>query len=205
MLPASEGKNGEETMFVIAGLGNPTQKYEHTRHNIGFDVIAYLADQYNISVNTRKFKGLCGSGFIEGRKVTLLKPQTFMNLSGQSIREAVDFYKLNPAEELIVIYDDIALDPGYLRVRRKGSPGGHNGIKDIISHLGSQEFLRIRVGVGEKPEEFDLVDHVLGRFPAEERKKVDEAIRSAADAVGLMVQSRTEEAMNLYNKKVVRE
>ena len=192
-------------MFVIAGLGNPTQKYEHTRHNIGFDVIAYLADQYNISVNTRKFKGLCGSGFVEGQKVTLLKPQTFMNLSGQSIREAVDFYKLNPAEELIVIYDDIALDPGYLRVRRKGSAGGHNGIKDIISHLGSQEFLRIRVGVGEKQESFDLADYVLGRFPAEERKKVDEAVRCAADAVGLMVQSRTDEAMNLYNKKVVRE
>ena len=192
-------------MFVIAGLGNPTQKYEHTRHNIGFDLIAYLADQYNISVNTRKFKGLCGSGFVEGQKVTLLKPQTFMNLSGQSIREAVDFYKLNPAEELIVIYDDIALDPGYLRVRRKGSAGGHNGIKDIISHLGSQEFLRIRVGVGEKPESFDLADYVLGRFPAEERKKVDEAVRCAADAVGLMVQSRTDEAMNLYNKKVVRE
>ena len=192
-------------MFVIAGLGNPTQKYEHTRHNIGFDVIAYLADQYNISVNTRKFKGLCGSGFVEGQKVTLLKPQTFMNLSGQSIREAVDFYKLNPAEELIVIYDDIALDPGYLRVRRKGSAGGHNGIKDIISHLGSQEFLRIRVGVGEKPESFDLADYVLGRFPAEERKKVDEAVRCAADAVGLMVQSRTDEAMNLYNKNVVRE
>ncbi len=134
-----------------------------------------------------------------------MKPQTFMNLSGQSIREAVDFYKLNPAEELIVIYDDIALDPGYLRVRRKGSAGGHNGIKDIISHLGSQEFLRIRVGVGEKPESFDLADYVLGRFPAEERKKVDEAVRCAADAVGLMVQSRTDEAMNLYNKKVVRE
>ena len=192
-------------MCVIAGLGNPTQKYEHTRHNIGFDVIAYLADQYNISVNTRKFKGLCGSGFVEGQKVTLLKPQTFMNLSGQSIREAVDFYKLNPAEELIVIYDDIALDPGYLRVRRKGSAGGHNVIKDIISHLGRQEFLRIRVGVGEKPESFDLADYVLGRFPAEERKKVDEAVRCAADAVGLMVQSRTDEAMNLYNKKVVRE
>ncbi len=192
-------------MYIVAGLGNPTKKYEHTRHNIGFDVIAYLADQYNISVNTRKFKGLCGSGFVEGQKVTLLKPQTFMNLSGQSIREAVDFYKLNPAEELIVIYDDIALDPGYLRVRRKGSAGGHNGIKDIISHLGSQEFLRIRVGVGEKPESFDLADYVLGRFPAEERKKVDEAVRCAADAVGLMVQSRTDEAMNLYNKKVVRE
>ena len=158
-------------MYVIAGLGNPTKKYENTRHNIGFDVIQYLADQYNINVNTRKFKGLCGSGFMEGQKVTLLKPQTFMNLSGQSIREAVDFYKLNPAEELIVIYDDIALDPGFLRVRRKGSAGGHNGLKDIISCLGSQEFLRIRVGVGEKPEQFDLVDYVLGRFRQKSGRK----------------------------------
>lgn len=192
-------------MFVIAGLGNPTQKYEHTRHNLGFDVIDCLAEQYNINVNTRKFKGLWGTGMLEGQKAVLLKPQTFMNLSGQSIREAVDFYKLNPAEELIVIYDDIVLDTGCLRIRKKGSAGGHNGIKDIIAHLGSQEFLRIRVGAGEKPEQMELVDYVLGRFSAEERKKVDEAVRNAADAVKLMVQSQTEAAMNLYNKKVVRE
>ncbi|MCI8597367.1 MAG: aminoacyl-tRNA hydrolase [Lachnospiraceae bacterium] len=192
-------------MYVITGLGNPTKKYEHTRHNIGFDVIQYLADQYNISINTKNFKGLCGTGFIEGQKVLLLKPQTFMNLSGNSVREAVDFYKLNPANELIVIYDDIALEPGYLRVRKKGSAGGHNGMKDIIAHLGTQEFLRIRVGVGEKPQEYDLADYVLGHFSKEDRNKVEEAIKCAADAVKLMVQDQTDAAMNLYNKKVVRE
>lgn len=192
-------------MYVIAGLGNPTKKYEHTRHNVGFDVITYLADQYNISMNVRKFKGICGAGVIEGQRAVLLKPQTFMNLSGSSIREAVDFYKLDPAAELIVIYDDIALEPGNLRVRKKGSAGGHNGMKDIISHLGTQEFLRVRVGVGEKPEHFDLADYVLSRFSREEREKVEDAIRCAADAVGLMVQSQTDVAMNLYNKKVVKE
>ncbi len=192
-------------MFIIAGLGNPTKKYEHTRHNIGFDVIQYLAEQYNIEMNMKKFKGLCGCGLIEGQKVLLLQPQIFMNLSGISIREAVDFYKADPARELIVIYDDIALDPGFLRVRKKGSAGGHNGMKDIISHLGSQEFLRIRVGAGEKPAQYDLVDYVLGRFSPEERKKVEEAICRAADAVKLMVTDQTDAAMNLYNKKVVRE
>lgn len=192
-------------MYVIAGLGNPTKKYEHTRHNIGFDVIQYLADQYNISINTRKFKGVCGTGFIEGQKVLLLQPQTFMNLSGNSIREAVDFYKLDLSRELIVIYDDIALEPGYLRVRKKGSAGGHNGVKDIISHLGSQEFLRVRVGVGEKPAEYDLADYVLGHFSKEDREKVEEAIKCAADAVRLIVQEQADVAMNLYNKKVVKE
>ena len=192
-------------MFVIAGLGNPTKKYEHTRHNIGFDVITCLADKYNISMNQSKFKGECGSGVIEGQKVLLLKPHTFMNLSGSSIREAVDFYKLDPAEELIVIYDDIALDPGYIRVRKKGSAGGHNGIKDIITQLGTQEFLRIRVGVGEKPREYDLADYVLGHFSKEDREKVEEAMKCAADAVRLMVQDETDAAMNLYNKKVVKE
>lgn len=192
-------------MFIIAGLGNPTKKYEHTRHNIGFDVIAHLADKYNISMNQSKFKGECGTGYIEGQKVLLLRPQTFMNLSGSSVREAVDFFKLDPSCELIVIYDDIALDPGYIRVRKKGSAGGHNGIKDIIAQLGTQEFLRIRVGVGEKPKEYDLADYVLGHFSKEDREKIEDAIGFAADAVRLMVQEETDAAMNLYNKKVVKE
>jgi PTH1 family peptidyl-tRNA hydrolase len=192
-------------MYIIAGLGNPTKKYEHTRHNIGFDVITYLADKYNISMNTARFKGICGSGVIEGQKVLLLQPQTFMNLSGSSIGEAVSFYKLDPASELIVIYDDIALEPGYIRIRKKGSAGGHNGIKDIIAHLGSQEFLRIRVGVGEKPKDYDLADYVLGRFSKEDREKVEEAIQYAAAAVGMMVRDETDAAMNQYNKKVVKE
>lgn len=192
-------------MYIIAGLGNPTKKYEHTRHNIGFDVIDHLAEQYNISMNTKKFKGVCGVGTIEGNRVLLLKPQTFMNLSGNSVGEAVDFYKLDPAQELIVIYDDIDLAPGNLRIRKKGSAGGHNGMKDIIARLGTQEFLRIRVGVGAKIEGQDLVNHVLGHFSGEDRKLVEDAISNAADAVRLMVQEQTDAAMNQYNKKVVKE
>ena len=188
-------------MYIIAGLGNPTQQYDHTRHNIGFDTITYLADRYHITMNTKKFQAICGTGVIEGQKVLLLKPQTYMNLSGNSIGEAVNFYKLDPATEVIVIYDDIALEPGYIRVRKKGSAGGHNGIKDIIAHLGTQEFKRVRVGVGEKPKNYDLAAYVLGHFAAEDRKKVEEAIAQAADAVELMVQDRADEAMNLYNKK----
>ena len=188
-------------MYIIAGLGNPPQQYDHTRHNIGFDTITYLADRYHITMNTKKFQAICGTGVIEGQKVLLLKPQTYMNLSGNSIGEAVNFYKLDPATEVIVIYDDIALEPGYIRVRKKGSAGGHNGIKDIIAHLGTQEFQRIRVGVGEKPKDYDLAAYVLGHFAAEDRKKVEEAIAQAADAVELMVQDRADEAMNLYNKK----
>lgn len=188
-------------MYLIAGLGNPTKQYEHTRHNIGFDTITYLADYYHISMNTKKFQGICGSGYIEGQKVLLLMPQTYMNLSGQSVSEAAAFYKLDPAAEVIVIYDDIALEPGNIRVRKKGSAGGHNGIKNIIAHLGTQEFQRIRIGVGEKPKEYDLADYVLGRFSAEDRKLVEEAFANAADAVRLMVQGKTDEAMNLYNRK----
>ena len=188
-------------MYLIAGLGNPTKQYEHTRHNIGFDTITYLADHYHISMNTKKFQGICGSGYIEGQKVLLLMPQSYMNLSGQSVSEAAAFYKLDPAAEVIVIYDDIALEPGNIRVRKKGSAGGHNGIKNIIAHLGTQEFQRIRIGVGEKPKEYDLADYVLGRFSAEDRKLVEEAFANAADAVRLMVQGKTDEAMNLYNRK----
>ena len=188
-------------MYLIAGLGNPTKQYEHTRHNIGFDTITYLADHHHISMNTKKFQGICGSGYIEGQKVLLLMPQTYMNLSGQSVSEAAAFYKLDPAAEVIVIYDDIALEPGNIRVRKKGSAGGHNGIKNIIAHLGTQEFQRIRIGVGEKPKEYDLADYVLGRFSAEDRKLVEEAFANAADAVRLMVQGKTDEAMNLYNRK----
>lgn len=188
-------------MYLIVGLGNPTKQYEHTRHNIGFDTITYLADHYHISMNTKKFQGICGSGYIEGQKVLLLMPQTYMNLSGQSVSEAAAFYKLDPAAEVIVIYDDIALEPGNIRVRKKGSAGGHNGIKNIIAHLGTQEFQRIRIGVGEKPKEYDLADYVLGRFSAEDRKLVEEAFANAADAVRLMVQGKTDEAMNLYNRK----
>ena len=139
-------------MYIIAGLGNPTEQYAGTRHNVGFDVIDALADKYNISVEGRKNRAFIGKGVIEGQKVILVKPQTFMNLSGESIRGLVDYYKIDPETELLVIYDDISLDVGQLRIRKKGSAGGHNGIKNIISHLGTDAFPRIKVGVGEKPK-----------------------------------------------------
>ena len=188
-------------MYIIAGLGNPTKKYENTRHNIGFDVIDYIAEKYNIPMNQQKHKAICGSGYIEGQKVLLLKPQTFMNLSGTSVREAVDFYKVDPTAEFVVIYDDINLEPGQLRIRKKGSAGGHNGIKDIIANLGTQDFPRIRVGVGEKPKEYDLADYVLGHFSKEERVLVEEAAVNAADALCRILRDEIEGAMNLYNKK----
>lgn len=188
-------------MFVIAGLGNPTKKYEKTRHNIGFDTIDYLAEKYGIAVDTKKHKALVGTGVIEGTKVLLVKPQTFMNLSGESIREVLDFYKLDPEEDFLVIFDDISLEPGNIRIRKKGSAGGHNGIKNIIAHTGTQNFPRIKVGVGEKPAGYDLADYVLGHFSTEERKAVEEAIVHAADAVGMMINGQIEAAMNQYNKK----
>lgn len=189
-------------MYIIAGLGNPTKKYEHTRHNVGFDVMERIAGKYNIEMNQKKHKAVCGTGYIGGQKVLLMKPQTFMNLSGTSVREAVEFYKLDPEEALIVIYDDVNLVPGSIRIRKKGSAGGHNGIKDLIANLGTQEFARIRVGVGGKPEDFDLVDYVLGHFGKEDRALVEEAMDQAAAAVEDMVQGNTDRAMNLYNKKV---
>ena len=187
-------------MYIIAGLGNPTREYEKTRHNVGFDTIDVLADKLNTSVDEKKFKGLYGRGIIAGEKVILLKPQTFMNLSGESIREAADFYKIDP-EEIIVIYDDISLEPGQLRIRLKGSAGGHNGIKNIIAHLGTQEFPRIKVGVGAKPPKMDLADYVLSRFGAEEQKVMDEAFQEAAEAAVMMMTTGAERAMNHYNAK----
>ena len=189
-------------MFIIAGLGNPGREYAHTRHNVGFDTIDVLADQYRIDVDTRKHKALIGKGMIDGQKVILVKPQTYMNLSGESIREAVDFYKVDVSSELIVIYDDISLNPGQLRIRLKGSAGGHNGIKNIIQHLGSQEFMRIKVGVGEKPQGYDLADYVLGHFSKEEQDEMDQAKKRAAQAAAMMITGDTEKAMNEYNRKV---
>ena len=171
-------------MYVIVGLGNPDKKYEHTRHNIGFDVIDALADKYNISVTDKRHKALCGSGVIEGMKVLLVKPQTYMNLSGESVAEVMNFY---------------TLEPGRIRIRKKGSAGGHNGIKSIIAMTGTQGFSRIKVGVGEKPQGWDLADHVLGRFSSEDRAKVEEAIGHAMDAAVLMMQGETDKAMNIYN------
>lgn len=188
-------------MKIIAGLGNPTREYEGTRHNIGFSVIDKLAEQYNISMTEKKHKAICGKGIIEGEKVVLLKPQTYMNLSGESIGEAVNYYKVDPEEDLIVIYDDIDLDVGRLRIREKGSAGGHNGMKNIIAHLGTEVFPRIRVGVGAKPKGSDLADYVLGRFPKEELEDIEAAGLDACQAVALIISQDVKAAMNQMNVK----
>lgn len=186
-------------MFIIAGLGNPTREYEGTRHNVGFDVIDRLAARYNIDVDVKKHRALIGKGMIAGQKVILAKPQTYMNLSGESIRSILDYYKVDPETELIVIYDDISLEPGKIRIRKKGSAGGHNGIKNIIAQLGTQNFQRIKVGVGEKPKGWDLADYVLGHFSKENRGLVDDALKRVAGAVELMVQGEVDQAMNQFN------
>ena len=186
-------------MFIIVGLGNPEQKYAGTRHNIGFSAVTVLADENRISIDTKKHKALIGKGVVGGQKVLLAEPQTYMNLSGESVRELVDYYKIDPEEELIVIYDDINLPPGKLRIRPKGSAGGHNGIKNIIAHLGSDRFPRIRIGVGEKPRGWDLVDYVLGRFPAGEEPVIREALAKAANACEVIMNEGVDAAMNQFN------
>ena len=188
-------------MFLIAGLGNPTLQYRGTRHNVGFDVIDTLADKYNIAVETRKSRALIGKGIIAGQKVLLVKPQTYMNLSGESIGELVSYYKVDEEQELLVIYDDVSLDVGQLRIRRKGSAGGHNGIKDIIRHLGTDVFPRIKIGVGEKPKGYDLADYVLGHFSREEREMMEEGYQKAAEAVEMILAGELDEAMNVFNRK----
>ena len=188
-------------MFIIAGLGNPTLRYEGTRHNVGFEVIDTLAVKYNIAVETRKSRALIGKGIIAGQKVILVKPQTYMNLSGESIGALADYYKIDEEKELLVIYDDVSLDVGQLRIRRKGSAGGHNGIKNIIAHLGTDVFPRIKVGVGEKPKGYDLADYVLGHFSGEDREIMQESYRKAADAVEMILEGDLSGAMNTYNKK----
>lgn len=188
-------------MFLIVGLGNPGRQYEHTRHNVGFDVMDAIAEKYNISISEKKHRALCGKGVINGVKVVLAKPQTFMNLSGESVESLLSYYKLDPEEEMLVIYDDISLAPGNLRIRKKGSAGGHNGIKNIIAQTGTQNFLRIKVGVGEKPKGWDLADYVLGRFDEDERAAVEEAIGHAVLAAELMLQGEVDAAMNEFNAK----
>ncbi|MDD3218639.1 MAG: aminoacyl-tRNA hydrolase [Lachnospiraceae bacterium] len=188
-------------MYLIVGLGNPGKKYEKTRHNMGFDTIDELIDKHNIPEAGKKFQALYGKGVLAQEKVILAKPLTFMNLSGESVREMVDYFKIDPEEELIVIYDDIDLDPGQVRIRAKGSAGGHNGIKSIIQHLGTQQFMRIKVGVGAKPKGWDLADYVLGQFSKEDRALVDDAIARSADAVEMIVRDGIDAAMNEYNRK----
>ena len=185
-------------MKLIVGLGNPTNKYEGTRHNVGFDVIDKMADEYGIGLDVIKHKGMYGKGKIDGQTVILLKPMTFMNLSGESVSQVASYYKI-ASSDIIVVYDDINLDVGRLRVRGKGSAGGHNGIKSIIAHLGSDKFKRIKFGVGDKPKNWDLADWVLGKFPTEEYATLREANKKACEAVECILTDGIESGMNKYN------
>lgn len=188
-------------MYIIVGLGNPGSKFTNTRHNIGFDVIDALADVAGISVIERKHKAIIGKGVLDGQRVILMKPQTYMNLSGESVRDVIDYYKVDETQELIVISDDTSLDVGNIRVRKKGSAGGHNGLKNIIAHLGHDTFMRVKMGVGEKPKGYDLADYVLGHFTGDERKVMDEAAKSAIEAIRMMMAGEIDRAMNQFNRK----
>ncbi|MBR1702941.1 MAG: aminoacyl-tRNA hydrolase [Lachnospiraceae bacterium] len=188
-------------MYIIVGLGNPGKEYQNTRHNIGFDVIDRLAEEEHISLLEKKHKAIIGKGVVAGVKCILAKPVTYMNLSGESVRELIDYYKVDEETELIVVSDDISLDVGSIRVRKKGSAGGHNGLKSIIGHLGHDTFMRVKMGVGEKPKGWDLADYVLGHFSAPEREVMDEACGRATEAIRTMVSGDPDGAMNRFNVK----
>lgn len=193
------GKKSGAYDYIIAGLGNPGAKYEMTRHNAGFLAIDMLAIKQNKEIKRLKFHALTCDAEIEGKKCLLMKPQTFMNNSGEAIGEAAKFYKI-PPQNIIVLSDDISLDVGKIRIRRKGSAGGHNGLKSIIAHLGSEDFPRVKIGVGKKPNAYmDLADWVLGRFPKELEPQLKEALENADGAISLIVQDKFDRAMNLYN------
>lgn len=192
-------KQGASADWLIAGLGNPGKQYDNTRHNVGFDAIDYLADRWQVKVNKAKFEGLYGQAVIEGQKVFLLKPQTFMNLSGRSIQALADFYKIS-ADHVIVLCDDIAQKPGKIRIRPSGSAGGHNGLKDIIARLETDAFPRVRLGVGEKPStDYDLADWVLGKMMGEDRKAFEARLPDVEGAVTLIMQGNLSQAQNRYN------
>jgi PTH1 family peptidyl-tRNA hydrolase len=197
---AQIGGNALGEIFLIAGLGNPGSKYDNTRHNVGFDAIDYLSAKLNVKLSRIGFKGVYGEGEIDGTRTILLKPQTFMNLSGESIREIVAWYKI-PVEKVLVIYDDIDLEPGKIRVRPKGSSGTHNGMKSIIYQLQSDGFPRIRIGIGRAPEKWDLADYVLSKFSKEDREVINGSIEKAVDAAVTIVGKGVEKAMNSFNKQ----
>ena len=187
-------------MYLVVGLGNPEGDYSKTRHNMGFNVINKISEKYNIEVNKSKFKGLVGSGIIEGKKVILLKPQTFMNLSGESIQEVMNFYKIT-SEELIVIYDDIDIEPGNIRIRKNGSAGTHNGMKSVIQCIGTEKFYRIRVGIGKPKENIDMISYVIGHIPEEQVNILNEGVEIAKEAVIEIIKNNVDSAMNKFNKK----
>ena len=188
-------------MFVIVGLGNPEKKYFHTRHNVGFDTIDALSDKYGIGLTETKFKAVYGKGRIGNERVILVKPLTYMNLSGEAVAPICNYFKVDTKTDLIIISDDVELDVGKLRIRPKGSSGGHNGLKNIIAQLGHEEFTRVRIGVGKKPKEWDMVDWVLGHFEGEDATSIKEGIDNACDAVVEIMENGTDSAMNKFNGK----
>lgn len=188
-----------EDLFLVIGLGNPGSRYDNTKHNVGFETVDLLADKYNIKISKLKHKALYGDGFIENKKVVLAKPQTFMNLSGESVREMIEWYKI-PSQNIIIVYDDIDLQLGKIRVRPKGSSGTHNGMRSVLYHIQTEDFPRVRIGIGRPPQGWELADYVLSKFGGEERKIINESITQAAEAVTAILKSGPETAMNRYNK-----
>lgn len=185
--------------WLLVCLGNPGDKYENTRHNVGFQVADEVAERQHAPIQKLKFKALTNLLTISGEKVLVMKPITYMNLSGEAVRQAVDFYKVSP-DHVLVVSDDTALAIGRLRIRKGGSAGGHNGLKSIIQHLGTDQFPRLRVGVGEKPHpDYDLADWVLGKFVGEDKKAIDAAVKKAADAIACILSDGTDQAMNRFN------
>lgn len=185
-------------MYIIVGLGNPEPEYSNTRHNMGFDTINKIAKKYNIEFSKINFKGIYGTGIIEGEKVILLKPQTFMNLSGESIKEIIDFYKLN-TDNLIIIYDDIDIEPGIIKLRKTGGPGTHNGMKSVIKEIGTEKFPRVRIGIGKPEHKGDLINYVIGKIPEENKKILEKSTDLARDAVIEIIKSGIDKAMNCFN------
>ncbi len=198
-ISSENGAKGAKPEYIIAGLGNPGIQYEGTRHNAGFMAISALEKKYDISVSSHKFKALVANAVIGGKNCLVMKPETYMNLSGDAIDQAMSFYKI-PLENVIVIFDDISLEPGQIRIRRKGSAGGHNGLKSIIAQCGGEDFPRIKIGVGKKPRpDYDLADWVLSRFNDDDRKKLEDVMPKVCAAAELMVQGEISEAMNKFN------
>ena len=193
-------EDAKPVTHIIAGLGNPGTEYEKTRHNAGFLAIDYIASKYNVNINKLKFKALVAEADISGKRVLLMKPQTFMNSSGEAIGEAAAFYKI-PAENILVLHDEISFGAGIIRIRRKGSAGGHNGLKSIIAHISSEAFPRIKIGVGQKPSpDYDLVKWVLGRFPAEDMKRIEDRFSDILNSAELILSDEIDSAMNKYSK-----
>lgn len=185
-------------MYLIVGLGNPEEEYANTRHNMGFDAINKISEKYNIDVNKKKFKGLYGTGVIDGKKVILLKPQTYMNLSGDSIIEVMDYYGIEP-EDLIVIYDDMDIEKGTMKIRKKGGPGSHNGMKSVVENLQTTNFARIRIGIGRPEHNQDKINFVIGKLPKEEQDMLEAGVQKAAEAIPVILSEGIDNAMNRCN------